>query len=48
MDMPPEKLAALMRIKWSPDEPWEDPTVHEASEQIEKHWLGTHVGADDD
>lgn len=46
MDMPPEKLAELMRIRWSPGEPWDDPTVHEAAEIIEKHWLGSRGGDD--
>ncbi|WP_301123988.1 hypothetical protein [Mycolicibacterium fortuitum] len=46
MDVDPQRLADLMRIKWSPEEPWGDDSVHEASEEIEKHWLGRSYNAD--
>lgn len=51
MDMDPKHLASIFGrggIRWSPEEPWNDDTVYEASEEIAKHWLGHKPLAHDD
>lgn len=49
MDMDPAHLAQIFGregIRWSPGDPWEDHTVHEAGNEIAKHWLGDHQDED--
>ena len=41
-DMNPAQLAKIMGHRWSEEEPWEDPVVHEASDVIDRHWLGNN------
>lgn len=50
MNVDPQHLANIYQdgVNWSPDNPWADPTVHEASREIEKHWLGRHYDPDSD
>jgi hypothetical protein len=46
LNVKPQELADRHGINWSPDNPWEDDGVNEASDQIERHWLNRHYNQD--
>lgn len=47
MDVSPERLATLMRINWTQSDPWNEVTVYEAAQLIERHWLGAQPDHED-
>ena len=38
MDVDPARVAASMRLRWTPDNPWDDGRIYDAAMVIEEHW----------